>query len=85
MDLVILMPIGAIAALLFAWGKAKVVLSESEGTDLMKKISASIRQGANAYLKRQYTGVAKFFAVVFVIMLGLSFMGQMEIWVPSRL
>ncbi|MBQ2751896.1 MAG: sodium-translocating pyrophosphatase [Oscillospiraceae bacterium] len=82
MDLVILMPIGAIAALLFAWGKAKVVLSESEGTDLMKKISASIRQGANAYLKRQYTGVAKFFAVVFVIMLGLSFMGQMEIWVP---
>ena len=82
MELIVLMPLGAIAALIFAWTKAQKVLSESEGTDLMKKISASIRQGANAYLKRQYTGVAKFFAVVTVIMLVLSFMGQMEIWVP---
>ena len=82
MELIVLMPLGAIAALLFAWSKAKQVLSESEGTDLMKKISASIRQGANAYLKRQYTGVAKFFAIVTVIMLVLSFMGQMEVWVP---
>ncbi len=82
MELIVLMPLGAIAALLFAWTKAKEVLSESEGTDLMKKISASIRQGANAYLKRQYTGVAKFFAVVFAVMVALSFMGQMEIWVP---
>lgn len=82
MDLIILMPIGAAAALLFAYLRSKKVLSESEGTDLMKKISASIREGANAYLKRQYTGVAKFFAVVFVIMLGLAAAGQMEIWVP---
>ncbi len=82
MDLIILMPIGAAAALLFAYLRSKKVLAESEGTELMKKISASIREGANAYLKRQYTGVAKFFAVVFVIMLGLAAAGQMEIWVP---
>lgn len=82
MDLIILMPIGAAAALLFAYLRSKKVLAESEGTELMKKISASIREGANAYLKRQYSGVAKFFAVVFVLMLGLVFMGQMEIWVP---
>ena len=82
MDLIILMPIGAAAALLFAYLRSKKVLVESEGTELMKKISASIREGANAYLKRQYSGVAKFFAVVFVIMLGLVFLGQMEIWVP---
>ncbi len=82
MDLIILMPIGAAAALLFAYLRSKKVLAESEGTELMKKISASIREGANAYLKRQYSGVAKFFAVVFVLMLVLVFMGQMEIWVP---
>ena len=74
MELIVLMPLGAIAALLFAWTKAQKVLSESEGTDLMKKISASIRQGANAYLKRHYSGVAKFFAVVAVVMLVLSFL-----------
>lgn len=82
MNLIILMPIGAAAALIFAYLRSQKVLAESEGTDLMKKISASIRAGANAYLKRQYTGVAKFFAIVFVIMLGLVFFGQMEIWVP---
>ncbi|HWP52313.1 MAG TPA: sodium-translocating pyrophosphatase [Clostridia bacterium] len=82
MDLIILMPIGAAAALIFAYLRSKKVLAESEGTELMKKISASIREGANAYLKRQYSGVAKFFAVVFAVMLVLVFLGQMEIWVP---
>ena len=82
MDLILLMPVGAAAALLFAYYRAKQVLRESEGNELMQKIAAAIRQGANAYLKRQYSGVAKFFAVVFVAMIVLSFMGQMEIFVP---
>ena len=82
MNLTLLMPLGAAAALIFAYVRAKKVLRESEGNELMQKIAASIRQGANAYLKRQYSGVAKFFAVVFVLMLALSFMGQMEIFVP---
>ncbi|GKH49290.1 putative K(+)-stimulated pyrophosphate-energized sodium pump [Eubacteriales bacterium] len=82
MNLTLLMPLGAAAALVFAYVRARKVLRESEGNELMQKIAASIRQGANAYLKRQYSGVAKFFAVVFVLMLALSFMGQMEIFVP---
>ena len=82
MNLTLLMPLGAAAALIFAYVRARKVLRESEGNELMQKIAASIRQGANAYLKRQYSGVAKFFAVVFVLMLALSFMGQMEIFVP---
>ncbi len=82
MNLIVLTPIAAVAALLFAWLQAKKVLRESEGTELMAKLAASIRSGANAYLKRQYTGVAKFFAVVFVIMMGLVFMKQMDIFVP---
>ncbi len=44
--------LGAILALVFSVVTAKKVMSFSEGTDLMKKISQSIRKGADAYLKR---------------------------------
>jgi len=60
--------VGAILAIGFAAIMAKRVLGFDEGTDRMKKISASIRSGANAYLKRQYTIVLIFFAVMFVVL-----------------
>ena len=60
--------IGAALALLFAFFTARKVLKFSEGTEKMQKISQSIRQGANAYLKRQYVIVLVFFAVLFVIL-----------------
>ena len=53
--LVLLTFLGSIVALMFALITAKKVLKFEEGTPLMQKISASIREGANAYLKRQYT------------------------------
>ncbi len=65
--------VGAIIALLFAWVQSRKVLKFSEGTDLMKKIAASIRDGANAYLKRQYSTVAKVFVVVFIVLLIIAF------------
>ncbi len=65
--------VGAVVALVFAWFQRKTVLQFSEGTELMQKIAASIREGANAYLKRQYTTVAKVFAVVFVLLLVIAF------------
>ena len=43
--------VGALIAGLFAVMQAKKVMTYSEGTDRMKKIAASIREGANAYLK----------------------------------
>ena len=51
----------------------------SEGDEKMVKIASSIRAGANAYLKQQYSTVAKVFAVVFVILLIIAFAskGQM--------
>ena len=60
--------LGAVVALLFAALTAKKVLSFSEGTPLMQKISRSIRQGANAYLRRQYTVVGVFFACMIVVL-----------------
>ena len=45
---------GSVIALLFVASRAKKVLSFPEGNDQMKKISASIHNGAMAYLRRQY-------------------------------
>ena len=60
--------VGSIIALLFVVITAKRVLKFSEGNPLMQKISQSIRQGANAYLKRQYTVVGVFFACMIVVL-----------------
>ena len=60
--------VGSVLALLFAVATAFKVLKFPEGTDRMKKISASIRKGANAYLGRQYRIVSVFFAAMFVIL-----------------
>ena len=64
--------LGAVIAGLFAWTQVKQVMGYSEGTDKMKKIAASIREGANAYLKQQYTTVFKVFVVVFVALLAMA-------------
>ena len=82
MSLIVLAIFCSLAALLFAWCMARVVLKESEGTEEMVRIARAIRQGANAYLKRQYTGVAFFFAAMFIILLILSVMGYLNIFVP---
>jgi len=82
MNLLILAPLFSVAALLYAWYLAKRVMSESEGSDEMVHIAKAIRAGANAYLKRQYTGVALFFAVMFTILLILSVMDYISIFVP---
>ncbi len=82
MNLIILAPIGAALALIFALIKAKGVMKQSEGSEGIKKIALAIRKGANAYLKRQYKGVAIFFAIVFVLLLVLSLLGYINIFVP---
>jgi len=82
MDLTILAPIGAVAALVYAIYLAKKVLAADEGTEQMKKLSRSIRAGADAYLKRQYKTVAVVFAILLVVFVGLAVMGQVNKFVP---
>ena len=74
--------IGAVAALFFAVFTAKKVLKFSEGTDKMKKISESIRSGANAYLKRQYMVVGVFFIVMFIVLGVMSLLKLLTPFVP---
>ena len=65
--------VGAAIALIFALLQRNKVMKESEGDEKMVKIAGAIREGANAYQRRQYITVAKVFAVVFVILLVIAF------------
>ncbi len=82
MNLIFLAPIGSVLALCFAGYLAYSVIKKSEGTDEMKRIANAVRQGANAYLKRQYSGVAIFFAVMVVILAALAITGHLTPFVP---
>jgi len=72
--------IGAIVALIFAMLQRKKVMSYSEGNERMVEIAQSIREGANAYLKRQYKTVAVVFVIVLVIMCILAAVGLLTSW-----
>ena len=80
--IVILTFAGAVLALLFALFTARTVIRFPEGSDLMKKISSSIRKGADAYLKRQYRIVLVFFGVMFVILGIMAMAGFLTPYVP---
>ncbi len=71
-DLSFLLPIGALAALLFALYNAVKVTKSDKGNSEVQRLSDSIKAGANAYLKRQYKTVAIFFGIVFIVFLALS-------------
>ncbi len=83
MDMLIyIVPAAAVIALAFALILAGKVMKYSEGTEKMAEISANIRKGANAYLKRQYTGVAVFFVAMFILLLVLGFMDYVSMFTP---
>ena len=77
--LVILTFAGSLFALIFALVTTRKVIGYSEGNDLMKKISSSIRQGANAYLRRQYRIVLIFFAVMFLVLGTMAILGLLSL------
>ncbi len=77
-----LAPVGSIMALTFAWYLAASILKKDEGNEKMREIAQAVREGAKAYLKRQYMGVSIFFLVVFCILLILAFNKYLVIFVP---
>ncbi len=74
--------VGSVIALLFALFTGKRVLRFEEGTPLMSKISRSIREGANAYLRRQYTVVGIFFACMIVVLVIMAACKLLTWFVP---
>ena len=63
----------ALIALLYVIVTERKVLKFDEGTDLMKKISKAVRDGASAFLRRQYAVVIVFFLVMFAVLEILTF------------
>ena len=82
MNLVVFAPIASFCALVYALILAIRVKKSDEGTDRMKEISKAIKDGATAYLKRQYKTVAIFFALVFVVLCILSINKLINAFLP---
>ena len=74
--------LGSLLALVFAVLMGKRALSADEGTDQMRKIASFIRDGANAYLRRQYSVVIAFFGIMFVILCVMAAFGYLTWFVP---
>ncbi len=66
--LAIAAPIAGIIALLVAFGLASWIGKLDEGTDRMKEIAGYIREGAMAFLRREYKTMAIVIVVLFVIL-----------------
>lgn len=77
-----LVPVGSLLALFYALYLYFFVSKQEPGTEKMQEISNYVREGAKAYLSRQYKGVGVFFAVMFVILTAISFMDYLPKVVP---
>ena len=75
-------PLGSIVALIFAVVYYKKLMASSEGTDRMIEIAGHVREGAMAYLFRQYKTVSIVFAVLLFILAVLAYFGIQNPFVP---
>jgi K(+)-stimulated pyrophosphate-energized sodium pump len=60
-------PISALIALGAAYSFYRSVMEKEEGTALMIEIGQAVKEGATAYLKRQYRVIAIVFGVLFIV------------------
>ncbi|WP_352399694.1 sodium-translocating pyrophosphatase [Anaerotignum sp.] len=70
-NLMYLAPVFGVLALVFAFVLAGKVNREEEGTERMAEIAASIREGANAFLKAEYR-ILVIFAIVLFVLIGFG-------------
>ena len=62
----------SLVALVYAYGLVRGVLAKDEGTEKMQEISLAIREGANAYLTRQFKTLSVFVGVLALVLLTLE-------------
>jgi len=60
--------VGAVAALVQAYLFFKTMMQADDGNERMVEIAGYVREGANAYLRQQYTVVAAFFVVIVILL-----------------
>ena len=74
--LLYLVPALGVLALLFAWMKANWVNAQDAGTDRMKEIAGYVREGAMAFLHREYRVLAVFVVVVAGVLAAANTVGE---------
>lgn len=77
-----IVPLSSAVALLFAWLFYRGMMKNSEGNSRMIEIASYVRQGAMAYLRRQYGVVIKVFLIMAVLLGVLAYMGVQNPFVP---
>ncbi len=75
-------PVSAVLALLFAWIFYRGMMKAPAGNDRMQEIATYVREGAMAYIKRQYSVVFKVFMILVVLLLVLAYLGVQNPFVP---
>ncbi len=79
-------PLGAMAAAVlalgFAWYFYRKVMAAPEGNETMIEIARHVREGAYAYLFRQYGVVSLVFLVLLIIFTALAYIGVQNPFVP---
>ncbi len=75
-------PIASVIALIFAFIFFKMMMKADEGNEKMREIAGHVREGAMAYLSRQYKVVTLVFVILIVILGVLSFLGVQNPFVP---
>jgi len=68
MDILTIVPIAGLVSIIFAVYYYFYVKKQDAGTPKMREISDAIKEGANAFLKRQYKTLAIFVLVIFIIL-----------------
>lgn len=80
--LFLIVPVSSVIALGFAVILILYILKRPEGEPLMVRIAEAVREGARGYIRRQYTVVALFFALIFIVLLILAILGLAPLPVP---
>jgi len=75
-------PAASLLALAFAWFFYKKVMAAPEGNEKMIEIARHVREGAYAYLFRQYGVVSLVFLVLLIIFAVLAYLGVQNPFVP---
>ncbi|MBL7016422.1 MAG: sodium-translocating pyrophosphatase [Kiritimatiellales bacterium] len=75
-------PIASVLALMFAGYFYKKMMGASEGNATMIEIAGHVKDGAMAYLQRQYKVVALVFLVLLIILQALAWFGIQNPFVP---
>src|SRR3989344_9679249 len=83
-DLILIVLIVSVLSLVVSFLLARWVLSKDTGNKEMLEISDAIKEGANAFMKRQYVSIATLSIILALIMLGTYyFLGAFSLGIKT--